>query len=180
MHAEFLDQLHEEYGDRVDFLTVYVRRPLPPGGSAKPGPRWLGEVDLGRWPLLGRYIAEAHASDEWSLLDSTNGVHEGKFDVQAAQSMEQRLATAREWVEWLNPKQEYAVDLIDDNTRLAYAAWPERLAVLEGDEEDTRVAYFGKQGPWGYNPSEVHRWLMERFDEAPPSPKLGEAAPHAD
>ena len=108
MHAEFLDQLHEEYGDRVDFLTVYVRRPLPPGGSAKPGPRWLGEVDLGRWPLLGRYIAEAHASDEWSLLDSTNGVHEGKFDVQAAQSMEQRLATAREWVEWLSPKQEYA------------------------------------------------------------------------
>ena len=61
------------------------------------------------------------------------------------------------------PQTPYAVDLMDDNSRLAYGAWPERLVVIE----DGVVQYYGGQGPWDYKPKEVADWLSHRFNGAP-------------
>ena len=110
-----------------------------------------------RW--LTVYIAEAHASDEWTLRDDFNAELDGKWDVPVARTMDQRLHTAREWVDWLNPSMEYVVDKMDDNARRTYAAWPERLVVIENGV----VQYYGKQGPWGYDTDEVGAWLEQRF-----------------
>lgn len=107
------------------------------------------------------YISEAHAADEWSLRNETNAELDGKWDVPLPVTMEERLGTANIWAKWLNGSVPYYVDLMDDNARLAYAAWPERLVVLEHG----KVAYYGDQGPYGYHPEEVKSWLERRFHD---------------
>jgi hypothetical protein len=86
----------------------------------------------------------------------------GKWDVAVAQTMAQRLKAANEWVRYLQPTMDYAVDMMEDEARLAYGAWPERLAILEHG----RIQYYGGQGPWGYHPSEVEKWLEQRFGDS--------------
>lgn len=49
-----------------------------------------------------------------------------------------------------------AVDTIDNSVDNLYAAWPERMFVINRDGE---IAYAGKQGPWGFKPKEVKRAL---------------------
>lgn len=114
---------------------------------------------LDKADFISIYIAEAHAADEWTLRDKFNAELGGKWDVLVARSLEQRMATAKEWVQWLGTDCPYFVDLMDDNARLAYGAWPERLAILE----DGQLVYYGAQGPWGYVPEEVGAWLAKRF-----------------
>ena len=113
--------------------------------------------------FLTIYIAEAHASDEWTLLDTTNAEQGGRFNVPAHQTMDDRLMTANKWVEHLKGSGAssctYVVDLMDDACRVAHAAWPERLAVVE----DGVYVYYGGQGPWGYDTHEVEAWLKARF-----------------
>ena len=51
---------------------------------------------------------------------------------------------------------------VDDVTNAAdelYAGWPERLYVID---EDGRIAYKGKTGPFGYEPDEVEEWFAGR------------------
>lgn len=109
------------------------------------------------------YIAEAHASGEWTLRDSANAELGGKWDVPVPVSLEQRLGTMREWVAWLDENggagTQYYCDLMDDAARLAYGAWPERLAVVE----DGTLRYYGGQGPFLYKPEELEAWLRRRF-----------------
>lgn len=112
--------------------------------------------------FLTIYIVEAHAADEWSLRDSQNAEMDGRWDVKVAQTLQERQKLASDWVAFLAAKTQYVVDLMDDNARLAYGAWPERLVILE----DGVVQYYGAQGPWGYQPDEVARWLQKRFPDA--------------
>jgi Iodothyronine deiodinase len=44
----------------------------------------------------------------------------------------------------------------------AYAAWPERLYVID---ENGRIAYRGGMGPFNYKPAEVRAWLAERYGQ---------------
>ena len=39
-----------------------------------------------------------------------------------------------------------------------YAGWPERMFVID---REGRVAYAGKQGPWGFKVNEVKRALKK-------------------
>ena len=71
------------------------------------------------------YIAEAHASDEWSLGMTPAGANGGankKWDVPLPRTMEARLELAQTWVKSLQPDTPYVVDLMNDNSRLAYGA----------------------------------------------------------
>ena len=101
--------------------------------------------------MLTVYIAEAHAADEWTLKTSTNGGDESRWDVMLGWTLDERRKLAQDWVEWLKPTTPYVVDKMDDATRLAYGAWPERLVIVE----DGKIVYYGEQGPWGYKPEEV-------------------------
>jgi hypothetical protein len=58
------------------------------------------------------------------------------------------------------------VDTMDDATAVDYAAWPERIFVVD---EQGKVAYAGHQGPWGFWPSE--RSIRKRIN-----PRTGELA----
>ena len=48
------------------------------------------------------------------------------------------------------------VDDMENTVDEAYAAWPERLFVVDADGT---IAYAGTQGPFGFEPGEVDAWL---------------------
>jgi hypothetical protein len=48
------------------------------------------------------------------------------------------------------------VDTIDNEVDNLYAAWPERIFVID---RDGKIAYAGKRGPWGFKPKEAERAL---------------------
>jgi len=48
------------------------------------------------------------------------------------------------------------VDSMDDRVDNLYASWPERIYVVDAKG---RIAYAGKQGPWGFNVKETEHAL---------------------
>jgi hypothetical protein len=59
------------------------------------------------------------------------------------------------------------VDRIDDRVDGLYAGWPERMFVVG---RDGKIAYSGRQGPWGFKPEEVADWL--KTNVGPPSARI--------
>lgn len=116
--------MYERFGDRADFLTVYIR--------------------------------EAHPDDEWQMQPNLDE----EVCYLQPRSLEQRVAIANDFARRFQYPLPLAVDAMDDAANRAYAAWPERLYVIEADG---RIAYKGGVGPFHYQPSEVRAWLEARF-----------------
>ena len=91
--------------------------------------------------FLGVYVREAHPSDGWSI--------EGWSKIEDAKSFDERRDAAALCSRSTESGFPILVDTMDDRTAVEYAAWPERLFVID---KGGRVAYAGKQGPWGYYP----------------------------
>lgn len=91
------------------------------------------------------YIAEAHATDGWQLDANLED------DVLVAQhaSLEERFAAARAGVERLGLTLPVVVDGMDDAVSNAFAAWPERIYVVDADG---RIAFTGGPGPFEFDP----------------------------
>ena len=53
----------------------------------------------------------------------------------------------------------FGVDDMSNTANDAYAAWPERLYIID---ESARIAYRGGMGPFHYDPKEVRAWLAAR------------------
>jgi len=60
------------------------------------------------------------------------------------------------------------VDKIDNKVDGLYAGWPERMFIVD---REGKIAYAGKQGPWGFKPEEVAEWLKKNI--GPPADKIG-------
>jgi hypothetical protein len=45
---------------------------------------------------------------------------------------------------------------MDNQVDGLYAAWPERIFVID---RQGKIAYAGRQGPWGFKPEEAERAL---------------------
>lgn len=52
------------------------------------------------------------------------------------------------------------VDDMKNTVDNLYAGWPERLFVVD---VEGRIAYAGKQGPFGFEPDEVRKWLRKNL-----------------
>jgi hypothetical protein len=117
-------QIYNEYKDRADFLTVYVR--------------------------------EAHPTDEWQMKSNV------KDDVCYAQpkTLEQRVAIAQDFTKRYKFPLPFGIDEMGNAADAAYAAWPERLYVID---ETGHVAYRGGMGPFNYKPAEVRGWLASKY-----------------
>ena len=117
-------QIYNDYKDRVDFLTVYVR--------------------------------EAHPTDEWQMKSNV------KDDVCYAQpkTLEQRVAIAKDFTARFKFPLPFGIDDMSNAADIAYAAWPERLYVID---ETGHVAYRGGMGPFNYKPAEVRDWLAAKY-----------------
>src|SRR5262252_1350711 len=91
------------------------------------------------------YVAEAHATDGWQMDSNVDE------DVLIAnhRTIEDRFAAARAGVERLGLTMPVLVDRMDDAVSTAFAAWPERIYVVDSD---ARIAYAGGPGPFEFDP----------------------------
>jgi hypothetical protein len=102
------------------------------------------------------YVREAHPTDEWQMKSNV------KDDVCYAQprNLEQRVAIANDFVKRFRFPVPFGIDDMSNRANDAYAAWPERLYILD---QRGRIAYRGGMGPFSYNPAEVREWLAAKF-----------------
>jgi len=106
--------------------------------------------------FLTVYIKEAHPTDEWQM---SSNERDGVCYPQP-RTLDDRIAIVRDFTARYSYRVPMLVDRTDNAADEAYAAWPERLYVID---ERGIVAYKGAVGPFGYEPEEVERWLAARF-----------------
>ena len=121
------------------------------------------------------YVREAHPTDEWQMKSNV------KEDVCYPQpkTLEQRVAIANDFIKRFQFPMPFGVDDMNNAASEAYAAWPERIYIVD---EKGRIAYRGGMGPFYYKPEEARAWLEKRFGPAKPSaapPMQPAAAPAA-
>ena len=97
------------------------------------------------------YIREAHPENGWKLKDT------GIYDPT---TIEERRKVASQCEVALQYGIKTYVDEIDDATMIAYAAWPERLYLIDTDQ---RVLYPGARGPGGFSPAGLKDAIDKRL-----------------
>lgn len=106
--------------------------------------------------FLTVYVREAHPTDEWQMKSNL------KDDVCYAQpkTLEQRVAIAKDFTARFKFPLPFGIDEMSNTADAAYAAWPERLYVID---QTGHVAYRGGMGPFNYKPAEVRDWLAAKY-----------------
>ena len=102
------------------------------------------------------YVREAHPTDEWQMKSNV------KDDVCYAQpkTLEQRVAIAQDFTKRFKFPLPFGIDDMSNTADAAYAAWPERLYIID---ESGHIAYRGGVGPFHYKPAEVRDWLAAKY-----------------
>ena len=119
--------------------------------------------------FLTIYIREAHPTDEWQMKSNF------KDDVCYAQpkTLPQRVTIANDFIKRFHYPLPFAIDDMDDSANNLYAAWPERIYIVD---KDGRIAYAGGMGPFNYRPEEARDWLVKKFRVATQTSPLTAAA----
>ena len=108
------------------------------------------------------YIHEAHPIDGVLPERQTGtwlaGAPERKLLVEDPLTDEERMVLARRTEKEMALGFPMVVDHIDDKVNAAYAAWPERLYVVD---VDGTVVYRGGKGPMDFRPDELEKVLEE-------------------
>ena len=106
--------------------------------------------------FLTVYVREAHPTDEWQMKSNV------KDDVCYAQpkTLEQRVAIANDFTKRFKFPLPFGIDDMSNAANDAYAAWPERIYVID---ESGHIAYRGGMGPFNYKPEEAREWLAARY-----------------
>ncbi len=116
-----------------------------------------------RVAFLFVYIREAHSDDEWQL-----GANRRDSIIYAQPTtIGRRKEIATSCSTALKLTMPCLVDGMDNHVDDAYAAWPERLFVVD---VDGRIAFASGQGPFGFEPKHVRKWLRKNIGRA----RLGE------
>ena len=102
------------------------------------------------------YIKESHPEDEWQVGGNA------KADVIFSQpkSFEARMDLARTFIDRMNVETPTMVDGMENTAMACYAAWPERIYIIE---TDGLIAYKGGMGPFGFEPGDIDKYLEERI-----------------
>lgn len=110
--------------------------------------------------FLTIYVREAHPLDEWQMKSN----EKDKDNVCYAQpkTLAQRVAIANDFTQRFRYSVPFGIDDMNNAANDAYAAWPERLYVID---EQGSIAYKGGNGPFHYDPKEVRTWLAQRYGE---------------
>ena len=125
-----LQDVYDEYADRVEFITVYVR-------EAHPSDKWwLGETRTQR-ALMDLFDARVRTD----IVDPT--------------TLDERRAVASACQETLlDGEMTVYVDTIDDRVSTMYTGKPTRIYLIG---RDGRVVYNPGIGPFGFNPKHLGR-----------------------
>jgi hypothetical protein len=81
-------------------------------------------------------------------------------------TLEQRVAIANDFTKRFKYPLPFGIDDMNNAATNAFAAWPERLYVVD---ENGKISYKGGNGPFQYDPKEVRAWLTRRFGEVKPA-----------
>ena len=121
--------MQEQYGEKVEFIVVYIR--------------------------------EAHALDGIS----PRGVGGDHPVVEEPLTVQERIAVAKRCDAKLDLSAfTVVIDNIKDTTNLAYAAFPDRLYLVDGEG---RIAYAGGRGPHEFFPNELEDSIREQLEMEP-------------
>jgi len=71
-------------------------------------------------------------------------------------TLAERVGVASDCCKRLKLTMPCVVDTPDNQVDELYAAWPERIYVVDGGG---KIAYAGQKGPWGYKPADAEKWL---------------------
>lgn len=116
----------------------------------------LGKQYSGVANFVYVYIKEAHPDDEWQLeKNKTTGVV-----FNQPQTLEERLLLAQAFQEEMGTETTILVDDIRNTANAAYAAWPERIYVID---PDGTIVYKGGMGPFYFDPNEIVPVLEKRY-----------------
>jgi hypothetical protein len=85
------------------------------------------------------YIREAHPD-----------MPKNKFNISQPKSLEERQKVAAEFAATLKLSLPILVDTIDDQVNKVYAAWPDRVYVIDAEG---KIALKGGIGPGGFTPA---------------------------
>lgn len=113
--------------------------------------RWEGELEFAYV-----YIKEAHPDDEWQV--KANRRNEVVFTQPETFAARHRLA--KTFVEMMDVETHTLVDDIANTANACYAAWPERIYVIE---KGGTIVYKGGMGPFFFDPDELAELLDERY-----------------
>ncbi len=94
------------------------------------------------------YISEAHPTDGWQVPQNTR---QGVL-VATHRGLEDREKAARKLRDDLGVKIPMVLDGMDDRLANTYAAWPDRIFVID---KDLKIVYRGALGPAGFRPAEA-------------------------
>ena len=76
--------------------------------------------------------------------------------IEQTETLRQRQAVTQLCLDTLKLTVPTVVDGADNRVNAAYAAWPERLVIVD---LQGKIAYPGAPGPWGFKTAEVEQWL---------------------
>jgi hypothetical protein len=110
--------------------------------------------------FLTVYIREAHPTDEWRM--KSNEKEKDNVCYAQPRNLSDRVAIANDFTKRFKYPVPFGIDDMSNAANDAYAAWPERLYIID---ENGRVSYKGGNGPFKYDPKEVRAWLAKRYGE---------------
>ncbi len=99
------------------------------------------------------YIREAHPTDGWTMESNERA----GIRVAQPRTPEERSRAAAQCCEALKVSMPLLVDGVGNEVGEAYAAFPDRLYVVD---TDGRIAYKGGRGPFGFDPRELEQALL--------------------
>ena len=77
-------------------------------------------------------------------------------------NIEDRIAIANDFTKRYKFSVPFGIDEMSNAANDAYAAWPERLYIVD---DSGHISYKGGNGPFKYDPKEVRAWLAQRYGE---------------
>lgn len=104
------------------------------------------------------YIKEAHPTDGWA----TPGNERAGISIADPKTYAERTDVAQKACTALKINLPCLVDGMNDAANKAYAAWPDRIYIVDAAG---KIAVKGGQGPGGFAPSvtEARAWLGKTF-----------------
>ena len=102
------------------------------------------------------YIKEAHPDDEWQM--SINEDQQIIFDQPT--TFVERMDLAQTFVDKMDVGTRTLVDDITNKANACYAAWPERIYVIDANGT---IVYKGGMGPFYFDPDDLEDFLEERY-----------------
>ena len=98
--------------------------------------------------FLAVYILEAHPSDVWQMQSNLKD----NVVFASPKNEEERAFVAGACVRKLGIKFPAVLDGFDNTVEKAYTGWPDRLYLID---QNGKVAYKSRPGPFGFEPDEL-------------------------